>query len=102
MFLHYLLLRILAVLSNDGLKLALGCLRPQIGRRKYRVFQSGAAFTATGRAAKPLHRFAHDDLRIADVLIERFNHRVHRDRVMGRMPAVVTSDERQGGATDSS
>src|SRR5438105_2888610 len=102
MFLHYLLLRILAILTNDGLKLALGCLRPQIRRSEYRVFQGRAALTTTRRPAQTLNRFAHDDLRIADILIEIFNNRLNGDCVMGRMPTVVISDKRQRGVTDFS
>src|SRR5215210_269099 len=84
-----------AVLFDDGIELLRCRLGPEIGRREDGALEGGAAGAGALGRREPPDGLAHDDLRVADVLVEVLDYRLDRDRVVPLVPAVVVGDERQ-------
>src|SRR5215207_9772136 len=93
-------LSLLPVLFDDGIELLRCRLGPEFGRREDGVLDGGAAAAGAPGGGEPPDGFAHDDLRVADVLVEVLDHGLDRDGVVRLVPAVVVGDERQRRVAD--
>src|SRR5687767_2262167 len=77
------------VFFDDGIEPLRCRLGPEFGRREDGALEGGAAGAAAPGRREPADGLAHDDLRVAHVLVEVLDHRLDRDGVVRLVPAVV-------------